>query len=120
MGKIAEALRSNLQELAQSDARSLRAIDQELKASRGPQPPTELKTSVVAQALLGSGSFESQTAAALKKLCKAHGIKGYSKLKKPDLCKLLKAKGVTPPPPPLESFSKKELVTMLKQVLGLS
>ena len=58
MGKIADALRSNLQELAQSDARSLRAIDQELKAAREPQPPAELKASMDAKALLVSGSFE--------------------------------------------------------------
>ena len=118
MGKIADALRSNLQELAQSDARSLRAIDQELKAVREPQPPAELKAWIDATALLGSGSFEKQTATALRKLCKANGIKGYSKLKKPELSKLLTANGVTPPPPPLESFSKKELVAMLKKLLG--
>jgi len=26
--------------------------------------------------------------------------------------------GVTPPPPPLESFSKKELIAMVRQLLG--
>ena len=119
MGKIADALRSNLQELAQSDARSLRAIDQELKAARDAQPPAELKASIDAKALLGSGSFKKQSVDALKKLCKANGIKGYSKLKKPELTKLLTANGVTPPPPPLGSFTKKELVAMLKKVLGL-
>ncbi len=118
MGKIADALRSNLQELAQSDARSLRAIDQELKAARDAQPPAELKASIDAKALLGSGSFKKQSVDALKKLCKANGIKGYSKLKRPELTKLLTANGVTPPPPPLESFTKKELVAMLKKVLG--
>ena len=30
MGRIAEALRANLRTIAQSDARSLRALDQEL------------------------------------------------------------------------------------------
>ena len=35
MGRLAEALRENLREIAQSDARSLRAIDAELKAARG-------------------------------------------------------------------------------------
>ena len=80
MGKIADALRSNLQELAQSDARSLRAIDQELKAAREAQPPAELKASIDAKALLGSGNFESKVLLHLK-LCKANGIKGYSKLK---------------------------------------
>ena len=32
MGKIAEALRTNLRSLAESDARNLRDLDQELKA----------------------------------------------------------------------------------------
>lgn len=49
-----------------------------------------------------------------------HGIKGYSKWNNPELCKPLEADGVqAPPPPPLESLSKKELVTILKTVLGL-
>jgi len=40
MGQIAEALRSNLRALAESDARSLRGLDQELKAVRDAQPLT--------------------------------------------------------------------------------
>ena len=72
------------------------------------------------KALLGPGSFKQQNVATLKKLCKQHGIKGFSKLKKLELCKALEAEGVQPPPPLLESFSKKELVAMLKQVLGMN
>ena len=34
MGQLADLLRSQLRELAQSDARQLRAIDEALKASR--------------------------------------------------------------------------------------
>lgn len=71
------------------------------------------------KALLGLGSFKQQSVATLKKLCKQHGIKGYYKWKKPELCNALEAEGVQPPLPPLESFSKKELVAMLKQVLGI-
>ena len=71
------------------------------------------------KALLGPGSFKQQTVATLKTLCKKHGIKGFSKLKKLELCKALEAEGVQPPPPLLESFSKKELVAMLKQMLGI-
>ena len=70
--------------------------------------------------MLGTGSFKQQSVATLKKLCKEHGIKGFSKLKKLELCIDLEAEGVQPPPPPLESFSKKELVAMLKQVLGMN
>ena len=55
----------------------------------------------------------------LRRLCKENGIKGFSKLKKAELCKTLEAQGIQAPPPPLESFSKKELVAMLKTFLGL-
>jgi hypothetical protein len=121
MGRLADALRANLKAVAESDARALREIDQELKAvSNQSTSSPELPGSVNAAALLGQGSFQQQTVATLKKLCRENGIKGYSKLKKQDLCKALQAEGITAPPPPLESFSKKELVTMLKKVLGLS
>ena len=122
MGQIAEALRSNLRSLAESDARSLRELDQELSALRTSQPPSQpaLPKRPDVKALLGGGTFQQQTVATLKKLCKQHGIKGFSKLKKLELCKALEAEGVQPPPPLLESFSKKELLAMLKQVLGMN
>ena len=120
MGKIADALRSNLQQLAQSDARSLRELDQQLKAAGETRANQPTLSGVDTNSLLGRGSFEQQTLITLKRLCKENGIKGYSKLKKPELSNLLTSHGVTPPPPPLESFSKKELVAMLKQVLELS
>lgn len=119
MGKIADALRSNLHQLAQSDARSLRAMEQELRGARDTDSTPQFTAAANAKALLGSGSFQQQSVATLKRLCKENGIKGYSKLKKPELSKILKANGVTAPPPPLESFSKKELVAMLKKVLEL-
>ena len=120
MGKIAEALRANLQAVASSDARSLRELDQELRKATAPAASTpRLSGSERLTALLGTGSFQQQTVATLKRLCKEHGIKGYSKLKKMELCRTLENNGVQPPPPPLESFSKKELVAMLKDVLGL-
>jgi hypothetical protein len=34
------------------------------------------------------------------------------------LAKVLEDHGVTPPPPPLESFTKKELVALVRQLLG--
>ena len=121
MGRLADALRANLKAVAESDARALREIDQEIKAasSHSTTSPALPGTANTA-ALLGKGSFKQQTVATLKRLCKENGIKGYSKLKKLDLCKALEAQGIEAPPPPLESFSKKELVTMLKKVLGLS
>ena len=120
MGRLADALRANLEAVAESDARALREIDQELKAaSSHTQPTPELPGKAYAAALLGKGSFMQQTVATLKRLCKENRIKGYSKLKKVELCKALKAQGITAPPPPLESFTKKELVAMLKKVLDL-
>ena len=122
MGQIADALRANLKAVAESDARALRELDHELKAVSA-----AARDSVVGltgrpdfKALLGQGSFKQQSVAALKRLCKQHGIKGYSKLKKPELCKALEGQGVQAPPPPLESFSKKELVAMLKQLMEIA
>jgi hypothetical protein len=71
-----------------------------------------------ALALLGRGSFQQQSVATLKGLCKQHGIKGYSKLKKPALAAVLEQHGVEPPPRPLESFTKKELVGLVRQLLN--
>ena len=64
------------------------------------------------------GSFLQQSAASLKRLCKTHRIKGYSKLQKAALAQLLERHGVPPPPPPLESFSKKELIALVRKLLG--
>ncbi len=121
MGELADALRAKLKAVAASNARALREIDQELKAAtaRVSSPVPALSGQIDSKALLGSGSFRQQTVATLKRLCKQHGIKGYSKWKKPELCKALEAEGVQAPPPPLESLRKKELVAMLKQVLGI-
>ena len=123
MGKIAEALRSNLQSIAQSDARTLRELDQELSAATaavGSEKQAALNGLPEVKALLGNGSFAQQTVAVLKSLCRKHGLHGYSKLKKADLAVLLSTSGVEPPPRPLESFSKKELVSLLRQILGSS
>ena len=43
-----------------------------------------------------------------------------AKLKKAELCKILEDQGIQAPTPPLESFSKKELVAMLKKLLGMN
>ena len=121
MGKIAEALRSNLQSIAQSDARTLRELDQELSAATaavGTEKHAELTGLTEVKALLGSSSFDQQTVAVLKNLCRKHGLKGYSKLNKADLAVLLSSSGVQPPPRPLERFSKKELVSLLRQILS--
>ena len=119
MGKIAEALRSNLRSLAESDARNLRDLDQELRALRDTHPSERqvLPQRPAVKALLGGGTFQQQTVAALKRICKENGIKGVSKLRKAELAARLTAEGVSPPPRPIESFSKKELITLVKQLL---
>ena len=119
MGKIAEALRANLQAIAQSDARSLRKLDQELRAATAPAASApQLTGRERMAALLGKGSFQQQTVATLKRLCRENGIKGYSKLRKAELARELERHGVVPPPRPLENFKKAELIALVKQLLG--
>lgn len=119
MGKIAEALRANLQTIAQSDARSLRELDQELfNAKAAVRSTPQLQGREQLKALLGKGSFQQQTVATLKRLCKENGISGYSKLRKAELAKELERHGVEPPPRPLESFTRKELIALVRQLIG--
>ena len=121
MGQIAEALRANLKAVADSDARALRDLDLELKkasAQSGASQPEALPGQVSIKGLLGKGSFRAQTVSTLKRLCKQHGITGVSKLRKAELAARLEKEGVTPPQRPLESFTKKELVSMLRTLIG--
>lgn len=119
MGQIAEALRANLKAVAASDARSLRELDQELRNATAPATTApQLTGRERMAALLGQGSFQQQTVATLKRLCKEHGITGYSKLRKAELAKELERHGVVPPPRPLENFKKAELIALVKQLLG--
>ena len=118
MGKIAEALRANLQAIAQSDARSLKELDQELSNATATAPTVPpLKGRDRIAALLGKGSFQQQTVATLKRLCRDNGITGYSKLRKADLAATLEQHGVEPPPRPLESFTKRELIALVQTLL---
>ena len=116
MGKIAEALKANLQKVAQSDARSLRQIDQELAKASSLASQSSISGSPPLNQLLGKGSFEKQTVKTLKSLCKENGIGPYSKLNKSGLCKLLTSNGIVAPPPPLESLTKKELINIIKSL----
>ena len=118
MGKIAEALRANLRSLAESDARSLRELDQELRNATAPATAVpQLTGRERMAALLGKGSFQQQTVATLKRLCRENGISGYSKLRKAELANELERHGVVPPPRPLENFKKTELIALVKQLL---
>jgi hypothetical protein len=69
MGRIAEALRSNLRELAQADARLLRELDGAL--------PTD--------------GLDELTIKQLKERCRQRGFKGTSGLRKADLISRLRA-----------------------------
>jgi len=117
MGKIAEALRANLQKVAQSDARSLRALQSNLESVEEVELPafSQEETSKI-KALLGAGTFEQQNNKALKALCKEHGVQKYSKLKKAGLVAALKEKGVNPPPRPIGSLTKTEMKTILELI----
>ena len=118
---IADLLEQTNRELAGTDARVYRRVGEHLQRSGAAlQNLTdhEAAGSPASKALLGKGSFLKQSLASLKRLCKEHGIKGYSKLQKDALAKVLEHHGVSPPPPPLESFTKKELIALVRQLLG--
>jgi hypothetical protein len=117
---IADLLEATSRELAGTDARVYRRVGTHLQ--RTAQAIEDLNSPAreaggCALALLGRGSFQQQSVATLKGLCKQHGIKGFSKLKKPALAAVLEQHGVEPPPRPLESFSKQELIGLVRQLL---
>lgn len=119
---VADLLEATTRELAGTDARVYRRVGTHLQ--RTAQAIEELKSPASAPggnalALLGRGSFQQQSVTTLRSLCKQHGIKGFSKYKKADLAKVLQQHGVEPPPRPLESFSKSELVSLVKQLMAL-
>ena len=118
---IADLLEATSRELAGTDARLYRRLGTHLQ--RTAQAIEELKSPGSEQergalALLGRGSFQQQSVATLKGLCKQNGIKGFSKYKKADLARVLEKYGVEPPPRSLESFSKKELIELVRQLLA--
>ena len=118
MGRIADSLRANLREVARSDARSLKEMDAELRSATQFTGTPQLKQSKKVKALLGQGSW-NQTNKTLQELCKKNGIKGFWNLNKSGLVALLKKNGVTPPPKPIEQLLKKELVSLVKELLGV-
>jgi hypothetical protein len=86
MGKIAEALRENLRQLAQADARILRELDGALPSISQPEPQV---AGELAEGLEKLGVKE------LKALCKERGFKGYTGLNKAALIQRLR--GGEPP-----------------------
>jgi hypothetical protein len=120
---IADLLEQTNRELAGTDARVYRRVADHLRRSsaalddlQDPQPGPRRDP----KALLGKGSFLQQPVTSLRRLCKEHGIKGYTRLTKAALANLLERHGVSPPPPPLEGFTKKELIALLRQLLAES
>jgi hypothetical protein len=81
MGKIAEALRANLRELAQSDARMMRELDGALPLMAQTEPRV---AGELAEGLDRMGVKE------LKALCKERGFKGYTGLTKAALIQRLR------------------------------
>lgn len=119
---IADLLEQTNRELAGTDARVYRRVGEHLKrtgAALQSLQDAEKSESAATKALLGQGSFLQQSVANLKRLCKENGIKGYTRLQKKALAELLELHGVTPPPPPLESFTKKQLIALVRQLLAL-
>lgn len=118
---IADLLEATSRELAGTDARIYRRVDTHLKRTAKAIEALQCPASASGGstlALLGRGSFQQQSVTTLKGLCKQHGIKGFSKYKKADLARVLEQYGVVPPPRPLESFTKKELIALVRQLLG--
>ena len=118
MGRIADSLRANLREVAKSDARSLKEMDAELRNATQLSGIPQLNQSNKVKALLGQASWD-QTNKTLQDLCRKNGIKGFWKLKKAGLVAVLKKNGIQPPPKAIERFSKKELVSIVKELLGV-
>ena len=118
---IADLLEQTNKALAGTDARVYRRLADHLQRTEsGLQSLEDNQPGAVPAraALLGQGSFLKQSVASLRRLCREHAIKGTSKLQKAALAKVLEAHGVTPPPPPLESFTKKELIALVRQLLA--
>jgi hypothetical protein len=81
MGRIAEALRANLRELTQADARLLRELDGALPSMAQPEPQ------VAGELVEG---LERLGVKELKALCKERGFKGYTGLNKAALIQRLR------------------------------
>lgn len=114
---IADLLEHTGRELAVTDAHVYRRVATHLERSGSALQELQTPQAPAAALLLGRGSFRKQSLATLKALCREQGLKGTSRLRKAELVDLLERQGVAPPPPPLESFSKAELITLVRQLL---
>ena len=121
---IADLFLQASRELAYSDARLYRSVDRHLSRTREilrqavaePDGGQSHSQSVPVQSLLGEPSFDRQTRRSLERLCKEHGIRGYSRMKKATMILRLKDAGVAEPAVPMEALTKVELLTILHEV----
>jgi hypothetical protein len=117
---IADLLEQTNRELAGTDARVHRRVGEHLKRTGSALQSlqdAEKSESAATRSLVGQGSFLQQSVADLKRLRREIGINGYSRLQKKALAEILELHGVTPPPPPLESLTKKPLIALVRQLL---
>lgn len=116
---LADLFERTSHELAASDGRVYRRVGDHLLRSHAALDRLEGSVAPdAAPALLGKGDFGKQSVAKLKALCRTHALRGYSRLNRDGLVALLEAHGVVPPPPPLESLSKQELLQLVRELLA--
>ena len=77
MGQLTDTLRATLRDLAQSDARLYRGLQEELGDNTSTTSPTP--SLLEGDAPASREELEGLSVAALWSLCKAHGLKGLSK-----------------------------------------
>lgn len=65
-------------------------------------------------ALLGTRDLSQLMVKTLKNLCRQYGLKGFSQLKGPELCRKLERAGVVAPPPGLGELSQEQLITLVE------
>ena len=120
---IADLFLAASTELALSDARLYRSVDQHLKRTRAilnqeDSPSTERPIlDDPLRDLTGPPSFERQTRQSLQNLCKLHAIRGFSRMTKEGMVEALKSKGVSVPPIPLQALTKSELIAAIESKL---
>jgi hypothetical protein len=120
---IADLFLAASTELALSDARLYRSVDQHLKRTRAilsqeDSPSTERPIlDDPLRDLTGPPSFERQTRRSLQNLCKLHAIRGFSRMTKEGMVEALKSKGVSVPPIPLQALTKSELIAAIESKL---
>lgn len=111
-------------QMALTDARIFRSIDQHLKATRdvlsraAAEAPEAAPLGHLPARHECPPSYERQTRQSLEALCRAHAVRGFSRMNKPQMIAALKALGVPPPPVPLQALSKSELIALIEDILS--